>query len=61
MSKKSCQYCLFNDQCPSTRPCQHYSPVVEDEGDADDLIELGREQFYREWESYIADVQPSDY
>lgn len=61
MNKKSCQNCLFEDQCPSTRPCGHYSPVDEDGEDIADLIERGRELFYREWEDYIADVQPSDY
>lgn len=59
MNKKSCQNCLYIDQCPSTRPCKHYSPIDEDDDEA--LIERGREQFYREWEAYIAEAQGSDF
>ena len=51
MSNRSCQYCLFVEQCPSTRPRQHYSPVESE--DDDDLIERGRKQFASEWRSYM--------
>ena len=60
MSKKSCQNCLFTEQCPSNRPCRHYSPVVDDDDD-DDLIERGRKQFAREWGSYLKESQDSDF
>lgn len=62
MNKKSCQNCLFADQCPSGHPCRHYSPIDGDsEEAADDLIRRGYEQFRREWDAYIADAQPSDF
>lgn len=60
MSKKSCQNCLFTEQCPSHQPCRHYSPVVDDD-DGDDLIERGRKQFAREWGSYLKESQDSDF
>lgn len=59
MSNRSCQYCLFVEQCPSTRPCQHYSPVESE--DDDDLIERGRKQFASEWRSYMKESQDSDF
>lgn len=59
MSNRSCQYCLFVEQCPSTRPCQHYSPVESE--DDDDLIERGRKQFASEWRSYVKESQDSDF
>lgn len=59
MSNRSCQYCLFVEQCPSTRPCQHYSPVESE--DDNDLIERGRKQFASEWRSYMKESQDSDF
>lgn len=59
MSNRSCQYCLFAEQCPSTRPCQHYSPIEPEEDD--DLIERGRKQFAAEWRAYMAESQDSDF
>lgn len=60
MSKTSCQNCLFVDQCPSARPCKHYSPI-DDDDDGAELIERGREQFYREWKEYMMESQDSDF
>ena len=59
MNNRSCQYCLFVEQCPSTRPCQHYSPIEPE--DDDDLIERGRKQFASEWRSYMKESQDSDF
>lgn len=62
MSKRSCQNCLFADQCPSSRPCRHFSPVDEDCDDAtEELIRKGYEQFCREWKAYLVDEKPSDF
>lgn len=61
MSKKTCHNCLFNDQCPVTRPCGHYTPVVEDDDDDEVVIENGRKQFRREWGAYLADADASDF
>lgn len=59
MSNRSCQYCLFFEQCTASRPCQHYSPIeLEDD---DDLIERGRKQFATEWRAYMAESQDSDF
>lgn len=59
MSNRSCQYCLFFEQCSASRPCQHYSPTEPE--DDDDLIERGREQFATEWRAYMAESQDSDF
>ena len=61
MSKKSCQNCLYIDQCPATRPCSHYFPVDEDGEDSDVLIEQGRKRFYEEWRAYMRESQDSDF
>lgn len=61
MSKKTCQNCLYFDQCPYTRPCKYYSPIDEEEDAIDELIELGRARFNREWAAYLAESQDSDY
>ena len=59
MNKKSCQKCLYIDQCPSSRPCKHYFPIDDDDGE--ELIERGREQFYCEWKAYMMESQDSDF
>lgn len=59
VSNKSCQCCLFVEQCPATRPCQYYSPVESE--DDDYLIERGRKQFAAEWSAYMAESQDSDF
>lgn len=59
MSNRSCQHCLFFEQCSASRPCQHYSPIEPE--DDDDLIERGREQFAAEWRAYMAESQDSDF
>jgi hypothetical protein len=59
MSNRSCQYCLFFEQCSASRPCQHYSPIEPE--DDDDLIELGRKQFAAEWRAYMTESQDSDF
>lgn len=59
MSNRSCQYCLFFEQCSASRTCQHYSPIEPE--DDDDLIERGRKQFAAEWRSYMAESQDSDF
>lgn len=59
MSNRSCQYCLFFEQCSASRPCQHYSPIEPE--DDDDLIERGRKQFASEWRAYMAESQDSDF
>lgn len=59
VSNKSCQCCLFVEQCPATRPCQYYSPVEPE--DDDDLIERGRKHFAAEWSAYMAESQDSDF
>lgn len=56
VNKKSCLNCLYYDQCPSPRPCQHYYPVDEDGEPAEEIIESRRSEFYREWELYVAEV-----
>ena len=61
MSKRTCQNCLFSDQCTSTHPCRYYSPAEEDSEDAEPIIERGRKQFIREWESYIMESHGSDF
>lgn len=61
VSKRSCQNCLYVDQCSAKKPCGHYFPVDEDGEDADDLIERGRQQFYREWSAYMQESQDSDF
>ncbi len=59
MSNRSCQYCLFVEQCSATRPCQYYSPAEPE--DDDELIERGRKQFAEEWRAYMAESQDSDF
>jgi hypothetical protein len=59
VSKKSCQYCLFVEQCSAERPCRYYSPIESD--DDDELIEKGRKQFAKEWRAYIKESQDSDF
>lgn len=61
LNKKSCQNCLYLDQCPAKKPCSHYYPIDEDGELADDLIEQGRQRFYDEWRSYMMESQDSDF
>lgn len=61
MNKRSCQNCLFDDQCPFGHPCSHYTPVEESEEDTFGLINNGREQFFLEWKAYLADEATSDF
>ena len=61
MSKRSCQNCLYVDQCSAERPCSHYFPVDEDGEDPEVLIEKGRKLFYEEWRAYMKESQDSDF
>lgn len=58
MNKCSCDSCLFSDQCSDDYPCEHYSPVDDDQ---DLLIEAGRVEYRMEWSAYIRDAEASNF
>lgn len=58
MSQRSCQKCLYSDNCSDGYPCRYYLSV-DDEDDIDTIIEERRIQFRDEWEAYMNDAEAS--
>ena len=52
---KDCKNCFYNDKCPSEEVCEDYTPLEEEQDDAeiDELIEARRIEFRKEWVKYI--------
>lgn len=46
---KTCEQCLWFDECPSDEPCTHFTPV---EDDYKQIIEENRAEFRQEWLVY---------
>ena len=46
--RKSCNKCIWNDQCGSRHICSHYTPAVE-EDNTENLIEKNRQEFFEYW------------
>lgn len=52
---KDCKNCFYNDKYPSEEVCEYYTPLEEEQDDAeiDELIEARRIEFRKEWFKYI--------
>ena len=48
----ACDKCMWREQCLSDEVCDHFTPMEEDES-VDEMIERGRQEFYKEWFAYI--------
>lgn len=49
MARKSCENCMWAEQCGAEEVCSYYDPLDEEyETQIDDMRE-----FYREWNAYI--------
>ncbi len=51
-----CKRCLWGDQCPASKACDHYTPI----GDAEDEelvrdMERARPEYRRAWNAYMDD------
>jgi hypothetical protein len=53
LNHKSCEGCLFSDQCRSQEDCEFYSPIDEDDA-MNEYIEQGRAEFLDDWLDYIS-------
>lgn len=49
---KECKQCLNFEYCNAYEVCENYASL-ENDSDIDELIELRRTEFYKEWFQYI--------
>ena len=52
----TCKLCIFTEVCDANnvRDCSYYYPV-DDIGYIDEMIEKERNEYYKEWFSYIGE------
>lgn len=49
---KKCKDCFFCDRCYADEACEDYTPL-NDDMNIDEMIELRRTDFHKEWFQYI--------